>query len=51
MTPAKRLCGLLGLILVLAVPACHRRLPRPGKPVATPSQRAPAPVPSRRARP
>ena len=45
MTPVQRLCGLTGLMLALALPAaCHRRLPRPGKPIVTqPARPAPAP--------
>jgi hypothetical protein len=45
MTPVQRLCGLAGLMLALALPAaCHRRLPRPGKPIVTqPAHPAPAP--------
>ena len=45
MTPVQRLCGLAGLMLALALPAgCHRRLPRPGKPIVTqPAHSAPAP--------
>lgn len=36
MTSVQRLCGLAGLMLALALPAaCHRRLPRPGKPIIT----------------
>ena len=45
MTPVQRLCGLAALLLALALPAgCHRRLPRPGKPIVTqPAHPAPAP--------
>ncbi len=51
MTPAQRLCGLLALTLAAALPACHRRLPRPGKPTATQSVQAAAQAPRGRVRP
>ena len=40
MSPAQRLCGLLALTLAAALPACHRRLPRPGKPIAASAAQA-----------
>lgn len=48
MIPAKRLCV---LVLALALPACHRRLPRPGKPTAAPVVQLAASPAAKRPRP
>ncbi|MGC8521227.1 MAG: hypothetical protein ACP5PN_05095 [Steroidobacteraceae bacterium] len=48
MSPTQRLCGLPVLLLALALSGgCHRRLPRPGKPIATPQTERPS-APARR---